>query len=118
MVKFSLKTILTALVAAVMLSSCASSTLITSVPPGAKVTINGMLKGVTPYKMTDTKIIGATSTIRLELNGYQPKDVMIQKNEQVDVGAVIGGLFFWFPFLWTMGYEPMHMYELTPESGK
>jgi hypothetical protein len=118
MVKFSLKTILTALVAAVMLSSCASSTLITSVPPGAKVTINGMLKGVTPYQMTDTKIIGATSTIRLELNGYQPKDVMISRNEKVDVGAVIGGLFFWFPFLWTMGYEPMHMYELTPESGK
>ena len=118
MIKSYLKSILSVLVAVVMLSSCASSTLITSVPPGAKVTINGMLKGVTPYTMTDTKIIGATSTIRLELNGYQPKDVMIQKNEQVDVGAVIGGLFFLFPFIWTMGYEPMHMYELTPETGK
>jgi len=118
MLKSYLKSILSLLVAVIMLSSCASSTLITSVPPGAKVTINGMLKGVTPYQMTDTKIIGATSTIRLELNGYQPKDVMISRNEKVDVGAVIGGLFFWFPFLWTMGYEPMHMYELTPETGK
>lgn len=118
MLKLSLKTIITAVIATVMLSSCASSTLISSVPPGAKVTINGMLKGVTPYQMTDTKIIGATNTIRLELNGYQPKDVMIIRNEKVDVGAVIGGLFFWFPFLWTMGYEPMHMYELTPETGK
>ena len=118
MLKSYLKSILSVLVAVIMLSSCASSTLITSVPPGAKVTINGMLKGVTPYQMTDTKIIGATSTIRLELNGYQPKDVMISRNEKVDVGAVIGGLFFWFPFLWTMGYEPMHMYELTPELGK
>ena len=118
MFKLSLKTIFTALVASVLLSSCASSTLITSVPPGAKVTIDGMLKGVTPYQMTDTKIIGTSSNIRLELNGYQPKDVMINRNEKVEPGAVIGGLCFFFPWFWVMGYDPTHNYELTPVSGK
>ncbi len=106
------------LMAVVMLSSCSSSTVISSVPPGAKVTVNGMYKGTTPYTMTDTKILGSSSSVRLELQGYQPREVVIVKNEQVNVGAVIGGLFFWLPFIWTMGYEPTHTYELTPETSK
>ena len=77
-----------------------------------------MYKGVTPYTMTYSKIIGSTSTVRLELDGYQPRELVISKDEKIDVGAVIGGIFFGFPFIWTMGYEPIHTYELTPEPVK
>jgi hypothetical protein len=36
------------------------------------------------------------------------------KNEEADVGAIIGGLFVWIPFLWTMKYKAVHNYELKP----
>ena len=116
--EFTIKLSASLLALVVLLSSCSSSTVITSIPPAAKVTINGMYKGVTPYTMTDSKIIGSTSTVRLELDGYQPRELVISKDEKIDVGAVIGGIFFGFPFIWTMGYEPIHKYELTPEPVK
>jgi hypothetical protein len=33
------------------------------------------------------------------------------------VGAIIGGIFVFVPFLWVMKYNPTHTYELTPRSG-
>ena len=30
------------------------------------------------------------------------------------MGAIIGGLFVWLPFLWTMKYKPTHTYEMIP----
>jgi hypothetical protein len=33
------------------------------------------------------------------------------------VGAIIGGIFVFVPFLWVMKYNPTHTYELTPSSG-
>ena len=30
------------------------------------------------------------------------------------MGAIIGGVFLLFPFLWTMKYDPARTYELTP----
>jgi hypothetical protein len=39
------------------------------------------------------------------------------RNEEADVGAIIGGIFFLFPFLWTMKYKPGRLYELEPDSG-
>jgi hypothetical protein len=99
----------------ILTTSCASTTTISSIPSGAKVTVNGMYAGVTPYRLTDSKPTGAMNSVTLKLEGYEPKNVTISKNEQVDVGAVIGGLFFLVPFIWTMGYMPIHNYELTPE---
>ena len=34
------------------------------------------------------------------------------KDEEVNVGAIVGGVFFVIPFLWTMQYKPLHTYEL------
>jgi hypothetical protein len=36
----------------------------------------------------------------------------LSRNERADVGAIIGGIFLLFPFLWTMKYNPVHTYEL------
>jgi hypothetical protein len=35
------------------------------------------------------------------------------RDERVDVGAVIGGIFLLVPFLWTMQYDKDHFYELS-----
>ena len=98
-------------------SSCASTTIINSNPQGAKVYMNQSFVGTTPYTHTDTKIVGSATTIQLKKEGYEDFNTVLSRNEQVDAGAVIGGLFVWIPFLWVMKYDPVHTYELTPVGG-
>lgn len=98
-------------------NSCASTTVINSNPQGAKVYMNQSFVGTTPYTHTDTKIVGSTTAIKLTMEGYEDFNTVLSRNEQVDVGAVVGGIFTWIPFLWVMGYDPMHTYELTPVKG-
>jgi hypothetical protein len=100
--------------ALVFASGCASTTMIRSQPPGAKVYLNGESVGRTPYPMTDTKIIGTTTYVRLVLDGHEPYETVIQRNEQFEAGPCLGGVLVMFPFLWIMGYKPEHNYELTP----
>ncbi len=38
----------------------------------------------------------------------------IIKNEQLNIGAIIGGCFTLVPFFWGMKYNPTHEYELVP----
>ncbi|MDX5347506.1 MAG: PEGA domain-containing protein [Hymenobacteraceae bacterium] len=98
----------------IFLTSCASSTIIQSVPSGAKVYLNGEPVGSTPYTHTDTKIVGSTTSVKLEKEGYEPVVTSFSRDEEVDVGAVIGGLLVYVPFLWIMKYKPFHNYELKP----
>ena len=95
-------------------AGCASSTVIQSQPPDARVLINGMAVGNTPYTLADTKIVGSTTQLRLEYPGYQPLDVTLVRNEQLDVAALIFGILLLVPLLWVMAYQPMHIYQLQP----
>lgn len=103
-----------ATMAFIFVSGCMSSTVIRSEPPGAKVYLNGEIMGRTPYMMTDTKIVGSTTYVKLLLDGHQPFETIVQRNEAFDAGACVGGVLVFFPFLWIMGYKPDHNYELTP----
>lgn len=105
------------LAGSILLTSCTSTTLIQSNPGGAKVYLNGEPVGTTPYTHRDTKIVGSTTTVKLEKEGYEPLHTSFSRDEEVEVGAIIGGLFVLVPFLWTMKYKPTHTYELTPSSG-
>lgn len=111
------KTISLLLAGSVLLTSCASTTMIQSNPSGAKVYLNGESVGTTPYTHRDTKIVGSTTTVKLEKEGYDPLTTSFSRDEEVDVGAIIGGIFVLVPFLWTMKYKPTHTYELTSSSG-
>lgn len=102
------------LAGSVLLASCASTTMIQSEPSGAKVYIDGQPAGTTPYYHTDTKIVGSNTMVRLEKEGYETLNTRFSRTEQPDVGAIIGGLFVWVPFLWVMKYDPVHSYKLTP----
>jgi PEGA domain len=95
-------------------AGCASSTVLQSQPPGARVTINGATVGNTPYTLTDTKIVGSTTPIHLELPGYQPLDVAISRSEELDVLPLIAGIFLLIPLLWVMKYQANHVYQLQP----
>jgi len=100
----------------ILLASCSSMTMIQSYPSDAKVYIDGQAVGKTPYIYSDTKIVGSTTGIKIMKDGYKPLNTYICRNEKGDVGAIVGGLFFWVPFLWTMKYQPEHNYELVAES--
>lgn len=75
--------------------------------------LNGEKVGVTPHTHSDTRIVGARTTVTLKKEGYQDFTATFSRDEQVNVGAIIGGVLVLFPFLWTMDYKPMHNYELT-----
>jgi hypothetical protein len=96
------------------LAACSSSTTIYSRPSGARLYLNGEPAGVTPYTMTDTKIVGSTTAVRLELPGYEVTTGSITRNEVFDAGACLGGVLILFPFLWIQGYNPIHVFELRP----
>jgi len=99
---------------ALLFASCASTTLINTTPAGAKVYLDGEAVGTTPYTHKDTKIVGTTTTLKLEKEGFEPFTTTFSRSEQADVGAIVGGVFFLFPFLWTMKYKPSRTYELIP----
>lgn len=108
------KSISIILIFSILLSSCSSTTIISSIPDQAKIYVNGELVGVTPYKHRDSKIVGATNEIRLEKKGYESYKAEFSKDEEIHVGAMIGGFFLLVPFLWVMKYKKGHLYELRP----
>ena len=98
----------------ILCASCSSTTMIQSSPSKAKVYIDGAFAGETPYLHRDSKIVGSSMVVKIEKEGFTPLVTTITKDEEVNVGAIIGGLFVVVPFLWTMQYQPVHNYVLKP----
>jgi hypothetical protein len=99
-------------------AGCASSTVLQSQPPGARVSINGAVVGNTPYTLTDTKILYSATPVHFEYPGYAPLDVTLVRNEEVDVIPLVVGLFTLVPLLWAMKYQSTHVYQLQlPQAG-
>ena len=101
----------------ILFSSCASTTLIQSNPSGAKVFVDGVHRGETPYQHRDTKIVGSTTLIQLQKEGYVNYNTTFRRDEQPDVGPIIAGLIVlpltWPILLWGMKYHPVHSYDLS-----
>lgn len=102
------------LAGSIFIASCTSTTRIQSEPKGAKLYMDNQPVGTTPYIHSDTKIVGTCTSVRIEKEGYQPFNTTLCRDEEADVGAIIGGVFLLVPFLWTMKYHPMRLYELIP----
>jgi len=97
-----------------IITGCASTTVIKSVPDGATLYLNGERVGSTPYTYSDTKIVGSSNFVTLKKNGYQDFETVFSRTEEANIGAIIGGIFVLVPFLWVMGYKPIHTYEMIP----
>ena len=102
------------IIALFTLISCTSSTRITTEPPGATVYIDGQMVGETPYLHEDSKVSFSKINLELKMEGYRDFNTIIIKDEEVQADAIVGGIFFFWPFIWTMGYLPNHHYELEP----
>ena len=92
---------------------CSSSTLTRASDPETKIYIDGEYKSKGQYQYSDTKIVGATTNIRLEKDGCEPVSYTMTRNEEFDAGACAGGVFVLVPFLWIMKYKGEHSYEYT-----
>jgi drug/metabolite transporter superfamily protein YnfA len=97
-----------------LLSGCYSSTTIISHPEGATLYLDGKYVGQTPYRRSDSKIMGSSTNVRLEKEGYLPLYTSYSRTERVDVAAIAGGIFVLIPLLWALKYNPFHQYEMNP----
>jgi hypothetical protein len=98
-----------------LLSSCASTTMIRTVPENAILYIDGEQVGATPYQHTDSKIIFSNTEVRIEKEGYETYYTQFTRFEEPDAGPIVCGFFFtpiWF--LWGAKYKPSRTYVLTP----
>jgi hypothetical protein len=77
----------------VALAGCAESTVVRSYPAGAKVYLNGELKGITPIVLTvpRSQFSDENSRVRLEHEGYDSAEATLRT--QVCPGRVVGGVF-------------------------
>jgi hypothetical protein len=103
-----------------MHTACSSTTLIRTNDSAAKIYLDGELKGKGSVSHSDQKIVGGTTQVMVQKDGCEAKHFQFSRNEETDVGALIGGIFFLIPFLWIMKYKPDHTYEYscTPERVK
>lgn len=108
------RTLAIAISVLLLFSGCASTTMIESIPSGAKLYLDGEPVGKTPYPMTDEKIIGSCTSVKIQKENYNPFYTDICRDEEPNYKALVGGLFFWPIWFWGMGYKPSHIYELSP----
>jgi hypothetical protein len=99
---------------ALVLVGCSSQVLITSTPSGARVKLDGVEVGRTPYVHRDAKISGYSLGVQLEHPDHRPHQGVIHKVKSVNVGAAIGGLVVWPLWAWVLGYPPVWHAQLQP----
>ncbi len=94
-----------------LLFGCASTTLIKSNPPGARLQVDGQPVGETPYFYTDKAIAGTVRTVTLKKEGYKDANGLISR-EKLSVPALIGGIFLIVPFAWILEYPSQYNFEM------
>lgn len=92
-------------------AACSSTTMVRTNDSAAKIYIDNEYKGKGAVSFSDQKIVGSSTSIKVEKAGCEPQHFAVSRNEELDVGALIGGLFVLIPFLWIMKYKPDHVYE-------
>jgi len=94
-----------------LIFGCASTTLIKSNPPGAKLQIDGQSVGETPHFYTDKAAAGTVKTVILKKEGYKDSNGFIRR-EKLSVSALIGGIFLIVPFVWILEYPSQYNFEM------
>jgi hypothetical protein len=93
------------------LIGCASTTLIKSNPPGAKLHVDGQVVGETPHFYTDKAVAGTVKKVTLKKEGYKDFNGSIER-EKLSIPALIGGIFLLVPFVWLLEYPSRYSFKL------
>lgn len=99
------------LFAAAMLTACSSTTVIKSSDPDARILVNGEYLGTGQAFYTDRKVAFSKNQVTIRKEGCEDQHHEFRRNEDPDFGAIIGGIFFYVPFLWVTEYKDQRGYE-------
>jgi hypothetical protein len=94
-----------------LLFGCASSTVIKSNPPGAKLYLEGRLLGETPYTYSDMAVSTTKREVTLKKEGYKDINSWI-KREQLSLGVLIAGIFLMVPLIWVLEYPQQYSFDM------
>ncbi|MCG8415180.1 MAG: hypothetical protein MI746_13255 [Pseudomonadales bacterium] len=99
------------LLVALLASACTSSTVIRSSDPESRIYVNGEYMGTGEAFYSDEKVAFSRNKVEIRKDGCQSEYHSFRRNEEADVGAIVGGIFLTVPFLWVTEYKPYHSYE-------
>ncbi len=107
----------TALILAALLvaSGCASSTHIRASDPDARIYVNGEYIGTGAARYRDRKVSFAKNEVTIQRPGCQAEQHDFRRNEDADLGAIVGGFLLTVPFLWSLEYKDERAYEYDCE---
>ena len=106
-----MRNLLNLLVVMVFITSCSSTTLINVTDRDVRIFADDQFIGKGAAAYTDTKIVNSTTPIKLKKEGCEDVSYLLQRNEEFDWGACIGGCLVLVPFLWIQKYKPNRTYE-------
>ena len=109
----SAKSICILLILTILGSGCASTTVLRTTPDNADVYIKGQKLGTTPYTYTDRKISGSSTLVTFKKEGYEDYLATLKRKGQLNVGALFGGLFLIYPYLWILSYDFEYSYDFN-----
>jgi len=101
-----------------VITGCVSTTVFRTYPARADVYVSGVKKGKTPYFYSDRKIVASSTPVSFRKQGYYDLNIILKRNEELDLGPFIGGLFVWIPFLWVTKYDSLHAYQLVVDTSE
>jgi len=99
------------LLAALLASACTSSTVIRSSDPGSRIYVNGEYMGTGEAYYSDEKVAFSRNKVEIRKDGCRTDYHSFRRNEEADLGAIVGGIFLTVPFLWVTEYKPYRSYE-------
>ncbi len=92
-------------------TACTSSTHIRSSDPEARIYVNGEYLGTGHAHYSDEKVAFSRNNVVIRKEGCQPQYHTFRRNEEADIGAIIGGVFLTVPYLWLTEYKDHRAYE-------
>ena len=95
-----------------LFTSCASTTMIKTTDPQARIYVDGEFYGQGEVKYTDTKISGSVTQVRIEKEGCEHQKTEFKRNEKLDPMALVTGILL-VPLLWIKKYNPERTVEFT-----
>ena len=99
--------------ALILLSSCSSSILISSVPSKADVYANGEYIGQTPVRHRDSEVGGSLLDLQIEKEGYEVFKTGVEKSGRINPWALMG-CWMLLPLAWLETYPRRYLARLQP----
>ncbi len=96
---------------ALLATACTSSTVIRSSDPESRIYVNGEYLGTGRARYSDQKVAFSKNDVEIRKDGCRPERYSFRRNEEADVGAIIGGFLFTVHYLWVTEYKSYHGYD-------